>query len=183
MLESIGSPFMGFETPQFDDFMLALWICSNRVTPGQNTSTVKLPLKWRIVSKFLHRIADKDAPRMWASIIAMQEYIFEALWFKPPIATRHTQLCRTSTCPAFIPMKRTLMSEWGYTEEQVYNLPLIQAKIEHCATLEHEGALTFTTQADKDIIAIAMLPENLAWNKRVREEAARKVAARQKKAA
>lgn len=58
-------------------------------------------------------------------------------------------------------------------------MPLKKAKMLHAAWLEHEGALSFTTQADKDVIERMKDPANIAWNKKIREEAAKKVAARE----
>lgn len=183
ILQSIGSPFLGFETPEFDDLMRALWVCSRTVEPGQNTDNLKLPLSWRIASRFLRRIARRNPKRMWASICTMQEYVFDAMLFRPPIATRNSKLSRISTCPAFIPSKRALMASWGYSEREVLNMPMKQAKIEQAAWLEHEGALAFTTQADVDIVAATKKPENVAWAIRVREENARKMAEKRKMAA
>lgn len=178
ILESIDSPFLDLREPEFEDFMFALWICSRRVKPSENTIRLKLPLNWRIASYFLRKLAEKNKARILRSMSALQDYIFESLWFKPPISTRDNKLCRTSTCPSMIPMKRALMSSWGYSEAEVYNMPLRQAKIEQCAWLEHEGALKFTTQSDLDIVNVAMQPENLAWNAKVRADNARKMAAK-----
>jgi hypothetical protein len=176
VLQSIGSPFLGFEPIGLDDLMFALWVCSRDVTPGENPLRDKLPLSWRIHARFLKRIAEKDRQRIWNSAMAMQSYVFESLWFKPPIATRNNNLCRDSTCPLLVPMKRSLMTQWGRTEQEVYRMPLRQAKFEHCAWLEHEGALRFVTQADIEMVDLMKRTENVEWNKRVREENAKKMA-------
>lgn len=180
ILQSIGSPFLDFRVPEFDDLMLALWVCSNRVTPGTNSTSLKLPLRWRLAARFLRRICKDNPRRFWGSIIVFQQYVFDSLWFKPPIATRNMKLSRASTCPAFLPMKRTLMSHWNYSEAEALNMSLKQAKMEHAAWLEHEGALSFKTQADTDIIEEMKRPENVAWAKKVREEAEKRKALKSK---
>jgi hypothetical protein len=180
ILQSHNSPFLDFRSPEFEDLMLALWICSRPVEPNRNPARDSLPRRWRWAARLLRGIAKDDPERTWVSIQMLQEYIFDSLWFKPPISTKNDKICRTSSCPTMIPMLRALQNHWRYTEREALNMPLKKAKMLHAAWLEHEGALQFVTQADKDTIEQMKKPENVAWNKRIREEAARKVAANKK---
>lgn len=177
-LQSVNSPFLDFETPEFKDLMVGLWVCSQPVEPGINTATEKLPFSWRVKSWFLSQVAERDYGRIWASIAAFQQYAFESLWFRPPIAKKNDGLYRESSCPSLLPMIRALMNHYGYCEWEVLNMPLKKAKMQHAGWLEHEGALEFKTPKDDDIIDKLKSPEFLAWDKKVRAEAAKKQAAK-----
>jgi hypothetical protein len=177
ILQSLDSPFLDFRTPEFEDFMSALWVCSRPVAPHVNTNSIRLPLSWKIGSRLLKKVADKDPLRFWRSIQNLQDYIFESLWFKTPISSKNRQFCRTSTCPALLPMLRAIMNHWGLSYADAINLPFRHAKWMHAGWLEHEGALTFVTQADIDIIKQMMDPKNLEWNQKIRQKAAIRKAA------
>lgn len=180
ILQSLNSPFLDFSKPEFNHLMDALWVCSQPVVPNQNTATRRLPIRWRIIAKFLQRVADKDAPRAWKSIETVQAYIFDALFFRPPIVKTNDKLYRQSSCPDLLPMVRSLMNHFGYSEAEVLNMPLKKAKMQHAGWLEHEGALEFKTQADEDVIEKLKSPEFAAWDKQIRAEAAKKMAERKK---
>jgi hypothetical protein len=160
--------------------MVALWVCSRPVEQNRNTASTKLPWRWKFWGKRLRKIAETNPERTWVSIQILQDYVFESLFFKPPIARKEEKLCRTSTCPTMLPMIRALMNHWRFSELEVLNMPLKKAKMLHAGWLEHEGALTFVTQSDLDVIECMKLPENIEWNKKIREEAAKKAAAKKK---
>jgi hypothetical protein len=181
LLQSLNSPFLDFRSPEYKDFMAALWICSRPVVPNENTSLQKLPLYWKFIAGRLHKIADKEPVRFWGLIEKIQAYIFEPLFFKPPIVKKNTQLYRQSSCPDALPMIRSLMNHFRYSEAEVLNMPLMKAKMQHAGWLEHEGALEFQTKADTDIIDRLKSPEFAAWDKKVRAEAALRLAAKKKK--
>lgn len=177
ILQSQNSPFLDFRQLEFENLMIGLWVCSRPVRANVNTAHLKLPFWWRWATRSLRKIADKDPERTWASIEMFQDYIWDSMFFKPPISTRNDKLSRLSSCPTMLPMMRALQNHWGFSHSEVLNMPLKKAKMLHAGWLEHEGALSFTTQADKDVITQMKLPENVAWNKQIREEAAKKAAA------
>jgi hypothetical protein len=179
ILHTLNSPFLDFRTPEFSDLMDALWVCSRPVVPNLNTSLKRLPFSWKIIARLLKWVADNQADRAWKSIEMVQAYVFDALFFKPPIVKKNDQLYRQSSCPDLLPMIRSLMNHYGYSETEVLNMPLKKAKMQHAGWLEHEGALEFSTKGDEDVIAKLKSPEFAAWDKKIREEAANRKAVKQ----
>lgn len=176
ILQSVDSPFIDGKTiPQFEHLMTALWVCHQPVRPFTNTATLPLPRKWRRDSWLLQKLWLRNERRLLVEITKLYAFIQDAINYRPPVASKNEKICRTSTCPEFLPIKRTLMNHYGYSEAEVLNMPIQQAKWEHYGWLEHERALDFSTRADQDVIERALQPESLEWNQRMWAEAGKKL--------
>ena len=163
LLQSNASPFMTGYPCGVEHLLAALWICSRPVIPGVDTMQRKLPLRWRVGGFLLSVMMIRNRERVFAAIEMMLDYVREATAYEPPIAKKEQKVCRTSSAPSYLPMKRALMNHYGYTEERVLNMPLQQAKWEHCGWLEHAEAIRFADEKDRDFITRSQSEEVKLW--------------------
>lgn len=148
------------------DLLVAIRICSLPLHRARRYARAGGWKAWQLAALLLFRMRPET---FYAAAKAFQEYV----------AAAHVEVrvwpdkknTRKSTCPAVLMAIRDLTNHYGYSEDQVLEMPLGKAEFHRLAYLESAGALDFFTDEDEDFLTEALKIAQADYEQRQKETA------------